>query len=347
MVPLLFSICATAQSVAALQALEQAAGLVIDPAHVRARELLLLVETSREHLMRLLLNGSAGLLVPADLDAATLSLLGQMRHAWLQALYPQGDGLRPGAGQLAPDRAGLRRLLQGLEQVLQRLLGLSPGDWLQLRSLADVQAWMGAGSAPAQSLCRQLEQLGLAGLGASPLAPLPPLPDDLLLELLQAEDAAEFVRAPLWQGQPRETGALQRQLGRPLQTALLQLYGSGLLSRHLARLAELAEALGRMTELVNEIGPASPCPQPLRPSGQGLAQVEAARGRLVHGLRLERGLIVDYRILAPTEWNFHPQGVLAQGLMGLPADLRLPQLAQMLVDALDPCVQAQVSVLDA
>ena len=44
-------------------------------------------------------------------------------------------------------------------------------------------------------------------------------------------------------------------------------------------------------------------------SGQGFAAVDSARGRLYHGVRLDAaGRIADYRIVAPTEWNFHPAG---------------------------------------
>ena len=42
--------------------------------------------------------------------------------------------------------------------------------------------------------------------------------------------------------------------------------------------------------------------------------------------------------------TFHPRGALAQGLLSLPVDDRLPQLARLLVDAIDPCVEASVEV---
>jgi coenzyme F420-reducing hydrogenase alpha subunit len=75
-------------------------------------------------------------------------------------------------------------------------------------------------------------------------------------------------------------------------------------------------------------------------SGVGLAQVEAARGRLVHRVELEHDGVRRYRILAPTEWNFHPAGAAAQGLMHLPAEEPevLRRLAALLINAVDPCV---------
>jgi len=49
-----------------------------------------------------------------------------------------------------------------------------------------------------------------------------------------------------------------------------------------------------------------------------------------------------YRVLAPTEWNFHPRGVLAQALSAL----RGPQAAdnaRTLAVAFDPCVEFTVN----
>jgi hypothetical protein len=63
---------------------------------------------------------------------------------------------------------------------------------------------------------------------------------------------------------------------------------------------------------------------------------------------LEGGLIRDYRILAPTEWNFHPQGVVARGLATLSPstderDLR--RQAGLFVTLVDPCVDYLLSVV--
>jgi len=116
------------------------------------------------------------------------------------------------------------------------------------------------------------------------------------------------------------------------------------LPRLLARLFELVDVVGQIGRLVEQVAPAGAGADLSRADGSGIAQVEAARGRLVHWLRIVDGKIADYRILAPTEWNFHPRGALAQGLLSLPVDDRLPQLARLLVDAIDPCVEASVEV---
>jgi len=56
-----------------------------------------------------------------------------------------------------------------------------------------------------------------------------------------------------------------------------------------------------------------------------------------------------YRIVAPTEWNFHPDGALVRGLIDRPAadaDTACRDAA-LLVQALDPCVAYAIEVAHA
>ena len=52
------------------------------------------------------------------------------------------------------------------------------------------------------------------------------------------------------------------------------------------------------------------------------------------------------RILAPTEWNFHPQGAIARALAGLDGsdDNALRRQAALLIEAVDPCVGYRLRV---
>ena len=80
---------------------------------------------------------------------------------------------------------------------------------------------------------------------------------------------------------------------------------------------------------------------------RGLAWVEMARGLLVHWLCVDaQGRVERYGVLAPTEWNFHPQGAAAQVLRALDAKQPAPQLAAaaaVLVAAFDPCVDYELA----
>ena len=73
--------------------------------------------------------------------------------------------------------------------------------------------------------------------------------------------------------------------------------------------------------------------------------MEAARGRLVHRVEMENGTIGSYRILAPTEWNFHPRGVVAESLATLRGGRdKVEQQARLLINAIDPCVGYELSL---
>jgi uptake hydrogenase large subunit len=59
--------------------------------------------------------------------------------------------------------------------------------------------------------------------------------------------------------------------------------------------------------------------------------------------------VADYVIVAPTEWNFHPNGAFANDLRGVvgqdAGDLRL--LAHIEALSLDPCVAYEIEVRHA
>ena len=67
---------------------------------------------------------------------------------------------------------------------------------------------------------------------------------------------------------------------------------------------------------------------------------------VVHGVVVEGDRVADYRILAPTEWNFHPAGRVAQALAGLDGsdDNGLRERAGLLIEAVDPCVGYELVV---
>ncbi len=83
------------------------------------------------------------------------------------------------------------------------------------------------------------------------------------------------------------------------------------------------------------------------PPNVGIGQKEAARGRVVHRVEMHGASVGRYQILAPTEWNFHPRGVVAAALARLPrGDVdALRRKADMLIKAVDPCVGYDLRIL--
>lgn len=81
----------------------------------------------------------------------------------------------------------------------------------------------------------------------------------------------------------------------------------------------------------------------------GLSATETARGILLHYVELQGEHVARYRIVAPTEWNFHPHGAFVQGVRGAEAgsEHAAQQAARLMAHALDPCVAYRVQVIHA
>jgi Ni,Fe-hydrogenase I large subunit len=116
-----------------------------------------------------------------------------------------------------------------------------------------------------------------------------------------------------------------------------------------ARLVELAALLVELAGGPDDDA-ASPGIHAFAPApGEGLAAVQTARGLLLHRARVAHGRVAGYQVVAPTEWNFHPEGPLARGLAGLEADgdAALERCARLAAQALDPCVACRIEVAHA
>ncbi len=332
--PLLYGVCATAQAHAARMACDRAAARTAPRPLHNAREMLVWAETAREHLGRLLLDWPRFLdEVPERRFAApVMGLLPGLR----QALFADGDAFGDAARlTLAPDP--LEQRLGELEALLGEMVFVDP--WPAAGGLEALQGWCGAGRSTAARFLREVLEREWGGLGAGELAALPSLADGALEERLAAADAEAFISAPRWQGQSFETGALVRQQSAPPVRAALAAYGNGLFTRLVARLNELAGVPALLREGAATLA-AAEVERAEGSSGVGLAQVEAARGRLVHRVELFDGRVGRYQILAPTEWNFQAGGPLARALTGLEAvdEAQLRQQAGLLIGAIDPCV---------
>jgi hypothetical protein len=332
--PLLFSICARAQAGACAAAFEQASGVLPCPIIRGRREAAIAAETIREHLWRILLDWPPILGEPPCRDdmAAVLALSNRI----LVRLDPAGDLFSVGAGSAAGQAPGLDVLLGDLTDLLTRkIFGIAPEHWLSLiGDPSGFERWCRKTETVAARLLRSLLESGEASLGQTPITALPRLSDADLIARMSATDWADFVARPTWEGQPRETSPFTRVHPLPL----IEVYGAGLLVRLAAQLTEVATGLRRLSR--GSAGGAAAQPILASASGIGLGRVFAARGLLAHLVCVEDGRVRDYRILAPTEWNFHPRGVVARALESLPPgpEAQLRRQAELLITAIDPCV---------
>lgn len=302
LVPLLFSLCGKAQRAVAAAALAAAVGEAAGRGKVERRPVR--IEALQETVWRLLLD-------------------------WPEAL---------GCGRRDAAFANLHRRLatataadtDAIEQLLAaEIYGVEP------------QAWR-AGTRPAAALATRLlaaaEALPATAIRATASPLLPPLCAAAAAGLLGG-GGSDFHRAPVFDDQPAETGALARHAAEPSVAARLAA-GDPLAARLEARLLDLCalrEVLAAAPEAVAAHAPEA---------GVGVAVTDTARGQLIHRVRVAAGRIADYVVVAPTEWNFHPQGGWRAELLGrrvVDRDAAIAQ-ARSLILSLDPCVAYEITV---
>jgi hypothetical protein len=332
----MFSVCGSVHRLTARRAVAAALSLPATGGEQSEASLLLRMATLRDHLQRLALDLPAR--VPVGIDAATTWLAGT----------PVVGVPASAAGATGELAAGLQRMVGWLER---ELLGGPPETWWRewqqdpartmgrwaARQAHPVARWHGAVRERAESL--RLPCRPLALLDAEP-AQVRASMRELAREL--AEDTG-FATRPLWLGLPAETGAWTREPalrgGRTTDAA------------HEADRAPDTVWL-RLASRIADLARVACDEQALRHGclalggGEGIAWSEMARGLLVHWVRLEPGAdhpalarVETCRVLAPTEWNFHPDGGLAQWLrIGTPAAADVALAAA----ALDPCVEFEV-----
>ncbi|MGD8913430.1 MAG: nickel-dependent hydrogenase large subunit, partial [Candidatus Thiodiazotropha sp.] len=178
--------------------------------------------------------------------------------------------------------------------------------------------------------------------------------DGITLPDADASEAYSWCKAPRLDGRVVEVGALARQQvdGQPLIRALIAESGGNVRNRVIARLLEIARVVVLMETWVRDIEPGEAiCNHKSFPKeAQGFGLVEAARGSLGHWIKVKKGRILNYQIIAPTTWNFSPRdrdgqpGPLELALVDAPlrAGEKDPVSVQHIVRSFDPCMVCTV-----
>ncbi len=325
----LFNLCGHAHRLCSQLAIEAAApGLLPAPQQVAQR---LRTETAQEHIRRI------GLDWPRLLANDGDELLAAQAQAALRAC----PLLAPAASALAdPWHATLvwlqDHLLHQPATTWHGAWQTSGADWLLDWSHRH-DGWL----APLLSAARQIDD----GVPLDPASALRAHADASGQRTLAAALALEpgFALRPQWHGACAQSGSWTRLNDptpyRPLTPwALL-----GSLVAELIRLC-LPDAAGQSGAGWLSFGSLATGPR------QGLAWVEMARGLLVHQVEVDStgrdARVLACRVLAPTEWNFHPQGVVAQRIAALDAaepPAAVERRVRLLMAAFDPCVPFDVT----
>lgn len=153
-----------------------------------------------------------------------------------------------------------------------------------------------------------------------------------------------FCRQPESDGIVRENSALARHRDSTLVNAL-RAQGRHVAARLIARVIDLAECACRLRS------PDARHPRPLLDSaagspGTGFATVRTARGLLLHAVRVKKGIVSEYAIVAPTEWNFRRGGVFEREACSwrVGGEDEARSRLKALVLSLDPCVDHELEL---
>ena len=151
----------------------------------------------------------------------------------------------------------------------------------------------------------------------------------------------QWLQAPTLDNQPLENSAwtrVQQQQNTPLNLAQTQTLAQLLQQRLEAKILDAAWWWQQLQPEYTE----TKIFFIEQKAQQRFAWVETARGRLMHWAQCDaKGQTQAYAICAPTEWNFHPQGLMKQALAALPQDLddnSWQQTATLIAQLIDPCV---------
>lgn len=341
-VPLLFALCGCGQAYAAFLACREALAYPSDTHADTARELLVKTEILREHAWRLLLDWPK--LTGTEPDKIALSNLLKLDRQLKPLLFEQGNAFQlDSTGPMHTSAGEVEQLLGDITGLIDtRIFGGRLSAFTRLDSEQGLQDWLAQDGSKPGLLFKRLYQFGWQACGQSAIRPLPELDSEDVEQVLKNSDLPTFCRFPQWQGAHYETTPFGRQFQHPLIQALRERYHNGLLVRLAATMLDVAGA----AETLNN--PGSPSAKTGGGAGIGLAQVPAARGLLIHRAVFDQGRVQNYAIIAPTEWNFHPRGVVVESLMNLCAhnQAELKAQADLLIHAIDPCIKYQLKLTD-
>ena len=315
-VPLLFSVCGRAQGAAAsaaLQAAQQGSSTIS-----AAVERTIVCEAMQEHLWRVMLDWPKLLGLPQQEQHFT---------AWYSMLR------KIGAGEID--------MPVFLSEFERDGLGMPLAEWRALDNYHALQIWFSKAHSPMAQLLFKLDELKHDRASPTRFNLLPAWTAAEAHQACAGKWNANFSARPEWLGGAAETGAWAYFADNHLLRDVEQQGRPKALIRLLSRVMDVVEmASGCAAPRLDVVSPAA---------GEGIAVVRTARGLLMHHVHMAAETVKEYEIVAPTEWNFHPDGAFAQDLRGLvEMDAgHLQQMAHIEVLSLDPCVAYEVELRDA
>jgi hypothetical protein len=226
-----------------------------------------------------------------------------------------------------------------MSELARMLVGLFPEaadpalTWINLES-----SLQGGTSMPARLI--NLARTGaLADYGHHDRPLLPSMDATWFAARLTTE--RRFGDAPTLDGTPAEVGPLATQR-HPLVADAIAHWGATLATRFLAAALDAPVVAGRLGRALDGLADDDPIEFDLARSGRGAGVVETARGPLAYVVEATDGRVRMLRSVAPTEWNFHPNGAFVAALDAAPGVPDPVLAARLLAASFDPCVQLRI-----
>ncbi len=338
----IYHLCNTAHRFAFLRLLDESTVIKLSQNEIQAYELLLDLETIREHCFSIASKWSQD--TDNIVDTNIINLLAILKEI-SATLFVNTDPLSLADKELQSFNS-IDKLILKLEQQLQNLLiGSKNNAEFVFTDMDSFNDWLKVGKSKSVTFLNYLQQHQLNEIGNVEVSHLPDL-DLQEVSILLNNDA--YIQRPSYQDTTCETTPYSRQSKHQFIKQLVNVHGNGVLTRAVSQLLEVFELLNKVKRNYRNIESENISYNIQFPvlATSALVQLEAARGRLVHQLCIENEKIKTYQILAPTEWNFHPEGILNHMIKSLNFTDKedLISKVRLLVNAIDPCVGYSIEV---
>ena len=332
----LFPLCGTAHAAGGLAAIEAALAIEVSPAQRAFRDLMLLAKHGAALAWRILMDWPPLLGEPPNTRACA-----DVRRpvAVINAIVGRDRWARAGGVKLRLNHDDLGRAVCELARMVVELFpeAASTSSWSEL------QCAMQSGASVPARLINSTRAGALADYGRHDRPLLPSRAADWFSMRLAAEP--RFCEAPTLDGTPAEVGSLAAQR-HPLVADALAHWDSTLATRLLAAALDASVVAARLMHTLDELTDDDPVEVELTRSGRGAGVVETARGPLAYLVDVADGHIRMLRNVAPTEWNFHPDGPFRAALDAAPIVPNPTLAARLLAASFDPCVPFSIELLD-
>lgn len=357
-VPLLYGVCAMAQTTAAAMAI-LASSSSSKPSEFDfdcSRHCILVqTENLREHSIRLL-RDIQPIVQKGSVDAGHFRILGAVLNKIKLNLFPLNDAFtnQHSAEPLAHNNS-LKQTIDDFIKVVDTAIFAGEMQAFQhCATHAELEKWQRSYPSLASELLNTVSTLDAlhhneVRLSACSIDHFGQLHFTVCKEMLNG-NGVSYAQQPVLNNKCLHTGSFARQSEHPLLRDNTQSAAIGHLKQQwLARLldiTELAQQLAKSSRLNAEQSTWRKWLQHKHCGDIGISAVETARGLLMHAARVLDGNIIEYCVVAPTEWNFHPEGIVPQTLSNtsvLPRAER-EQYARWFINALDPCIHFQLEV---